>query len=79
MSTEQIKTRLKNEIECLEKYNVQYWPIYTLDSDTFIGCCGLRPYDIENNIYELDFHISSKYCRLGYTKEAAVALIKFPQ
>lgn len=40
----EITARLQKEIENGRKYQVQYWPVFLLDSGEFAGCCGLRPY-----------------------------------
>jgi RimJ/RimL family protein N-acetyltransferase len=48
-----------------------------LSSDEHIGCCGLRPYDLSQKIYEIGFHIRSKQWGLGYASEAARGVIEF--
>ena len=50
-SSKDIAMRLKREIENYIEYHVQYWPIFDLQSNDFIGCCGLRPY--KENQYEI--------------------------
>lgn len=77
MSKEQIYERLKKEIENYNKFKVQYWPIYLIDSNENIGCCGLRPYDLDNNIFEMGIHLKSKYWGNGFAKEACLALIEY--
>lgn len=52
---EDFKARLAKEIDNDAKYQVQYWPIFDRETQDFIGCCGLRPYDLEASIYELGF------------------------
>lgn len=77
LSYEQVKERLLNEIELNNKYNVQYWPIYNLTTNEFIGCCGLKPYKIDEGIYEIGFHIRKDYWGKGYAFEAATAVIDY--
>jgi ribosomal-protein-alanine N-acetyltransferase len=77
MSDEQIQERLNSEIRNYELYKVQYWPIFLLESNVIVGCCGLRPYCIEENIYELGFHITSSFWRQGFAFEAVNELIKY--
>ncbi len=74
---EQIKNRLETEIENYKKYKVQYFPIFSLETDDLIGCCGFRLYKNENNIYELGFHLRKKHWRKGYGFEAASKMIEY--
>lgn len=77
MSKEQIYHRLKKEIETYNNSNVQYWPIYCLETNVNIGCCGLRPYDYENNILELGIHLKDMYWGKGIAQEACSAVIDY--
>ena len=76
-SLQQVSDRFELEIANQEKYQVQYWPIYLLENDEFIGCCGLRPYDLDNNIYEFGIHLIDKYWNCGYAKEAGSKVIDY--
>lgn len=71
---EQIKQRLNNEIRSQNQYGVQYWPIYTKDSE-LVGCCGLH--FEKDGRYELGFHLLPQYWHLGYGSEAAQGVIQF--
>ncbi|WP_020531157.1 GNAT family N-acetyltransferase [Flexithrix dorotheae] len=77
LSKAQILEKLKYEINNQEKFGLQYFPIFLLENDQFIGCCGLKPYDIKNGIYEVGFHILPNHWRRGFGKEAAERIIKF--
>ncbi len=77
MSNEQIQQRLKKEIENYNNFNIQYWPIYHLETDEFIGCCGLRPYAPEKNVLEMGIHLRDKYWGKGFAKEACLAVIEY--
>lgn len=44
-SNNDVVSRLNTEIDNDIKYKVQYWAIFELQSNSLIGCCGLRPYD----------------------------------
>ena len=57
LSKEQIQERLFQEIAFEKKYRVQYCPIFLLENGDHVGACGLGPYDIKKNIFELGFHI----------------------
>ena len=72
---EDIKNRLEAEIANESRYQVQYWPIFDLDSDELIGCCGLRPH--KENLYELGFHLRPEFWGKGYATEAGHAVIEY--
>lgn len=73
----QISERLKSEIHNQVRYGVQYWPVHTKDTGEFIGCCGLRPYDVDKAMYELGFHLMSACWGKGYGTEAARAVVDY--
>lgn len=77
MSKEQITERLTKEIDNYKNFKVQYWPIYLIKNDKNIGCCGLRPYDFEKNIFELGFHLKKDYWGKGLAQEASLAVIEY--
>ncbi|OOM80220.1 GNAT family N-acetyltransferase [Clostridium sp. BL-8] len=77
MSEEQVQQRLKKEIETYNKYSLQYWPIYLIETNENLGCCGLRPYDSENNVFEIGIHLKEKYWGKGIAKEACAAVIEY--
>jgi ribosomal-protein-alanine N-acetyltransferase len=77
LSEKEVYERLANEIRSQKKHAVQYWPIFLLETDEHVGCCGLRPYDLSQNIYEIGFHIRSNKWRRGYAREAAIAVIEY--
>lgn len=71
----EIRKRLETEVSNEEKYGVQYWPIYTIESGQFLGCCGLRPHGDQE--YEIGFHLCPEHWGQGYAKEAAEAVIAY--
>ena len=77
LSENQVRERLAKEIVTEKEYGVQYWPIFLLKNNEHIGCCGLRPYDLSRQIYEIGFHIRSNFWRHGYASEAAQAVIHY--
>lgn len=77
LSPDQVWERLQQEISNQTQFGVQYWSLFLLQSDEHVGCCGLRPYDLKTNIYEVGFHIRSNYWRQGYAFEAAQATIRY--
>jgi [ribosomal protein S5]-alanine N-acetyltransferase len=77
LSKEQVQERLSQEIAIDQKFGVQYWPIFLLETGDHIGASGLRPYDIKNDIFEIGFHICSSKWDHGYATEAARGVIKY--
>ncbi len=72
---QEILARLHLEVENNQKYGVQYWPIFYLENEDLIGCCGLRPHDLKENAYEIGFHLREKYWGKGLATEGAKAVI----
>lgn len=68
---EQIAERLAREIQNQALYGVQYWKLYNLETSDFMGCCGLKPYHEETDIYELGFQLLPAFWNKGYASEAA--------
>jgi len=75
LSRELVREKLLAEIEREREFGVQYWPIFLLASGEHVGCCGLRPYDLSKNIYEIGFHIRSALWGRGCASEAARGMI----
>ena len=76
-SIQEIEKRLALEIENNSRYSIQYWPIFSLTDGAFLGCCGLRPHDLDKGIYELGFHLTQDQWGKGYATEAAMAVIGY--
>lgn len=74
---EEIRNRLKTELKNDKEHNVQYWPIFLNKTNQFVGCCGLRPYDIEKNIYEIGIHLLPKFWGQGFASEAINKVIEY--
>lgn len=77
LSKEQVIERLEKEMKLDKEYGVQYWPIFNLETGEHIGCCGLRPYDLAKDIYEIGFHLRKEYWGQGYAYEAAQRVIEY--
>ena len=73
-SSEQVWERLVREMECARDYGLQYWPIFRLNDDAHVGCCGLRPYDLQRRVYELGFHLKKQFWGQGFATEAGRAV-----
>jgi [ribosomal protein S5]-alanine N-acetyltransferase len=76
-SQEQVQARLSLEMSNLTACGVQYWPIFLLSSDEHLGCCGLRPYQLDHGVYEVGVHIRSAHWGHGYAPEAGRAVVEF--
>ena len=77
LSEEQVRERLTREIATMDAHGVQYWPMFLLADGEFVGCCGLRPYKLEEGIYELGVHLRSQYWGRGYAMEACRAVVEY--
>ena len=77
LSEENVRERLSQEISTEKAHGVQYWPIFLLNNDEGVGCCGLRPYDLEAKVYEIGFHICASHWGRGYAFEAAQAAVAY--
>jgi len=74
-SESQIHERLTREISFQSAHNLQYWPIFLLNNDAFVGCCGLHPYDLERQIFELGYHLCPQFWGKRLATEAAQSVI----
>lgn len=77
LSDDEVKEILQKYITMQREHGIQYWPIFLQNSDEHVGCCGLRPYNMANHIYELGAHIRSAWWRRGLAEEAACAMIEY--
>ena len=77
LTSEQVQDRLNKEIQTFKEYGVQYWPVFLLADDLFIGCSGLRPYKPEDRIFELGVHLCSGQWRQGYATEAGLTVMNY--
>jgi RimJ/RimL family protein N-acetyltransferase len=77
LSVDEIRDRLAREIDGAKGCGVQYWPIFLRSTGEHVGCCGLRPYDLSHNIYEIGFHIRSNLWGQGFASEAARGMMGY--
>ena len=83
----QIRDRLTTELTTQRTEGYQYWPIFVrgtgtmgldvLDHTTHAGCCGLKPRDPAQRIYELGFYLRTEHWGQGYAVEAGHAVVAF--
>jgi ribosomal-protein-alanine N-acetyltransferase len=69
--------RLSLEIENCKTYGVQYWPVFLTITGEFIGCCGLKPRDVSQGIWEFGCQIRRTYWSHGLGREATTLLIDY--
>jgi RimJ/RimL family protein N-acetyltransferase len=72
----QVRERLAREMETEKSVGVQYWPVCLLATEEHVGCCGLRPYKLEERIFALGFHLRPAYWGRGIAGEAARAVLE---
>lgn len=77
LTDQQVKERLIAEIDQAKKFGLQYWAMFSLAGDDHIGCCGLRPYRMEERIFELGVHLRPQYWGKGFATEAAGRVIDY--
>ena len=77
LSPEKIQEKLRAEMELSSLHSVQYWPIFLLETREHAGCSGLRPYRLEDHIFELGVHLNRPFWGRGLAEEASHAVIHF--
>jgi RimJ/RimL family protein N-acetyltransferase len=73
-SEEEIQRRLQVELDRAAAHDFQYWPMHLLDDGEFVGCCGLRPFKLDEGVPELGFHLRPKFWGRGLAPEGARAV-----
>ncbi len=74
-SLHQIEARLSLEIVTYERWGVQYWPLFLMETGEHIGCCGFRVRDQPSGVWELGCHLRPAFWSKSLGREAAVAAI----
>lgn len=73
----EVRQRLYLEIENFQQYQVQYFPVFSLENQELIGCCGLRPYCNKKDVFEIGIHLRKKFWRQGYGYEIMQTMIAY--
>ena len=71
-----VHCRLEKEMECQNAHGIQYWPIFSLETDEFMGCCGLHPHGSDPQVFEMGVHLLKEQWHKGYATEACTAVIE---
>lgn len=74
-SSAEITERLATERANQDAYHVEYWPIFSLQEEELVGCCGLRPFDAGNGIFEYGVHVRPVFWGQGLALEAGRAVL----
>jgi RimJ/RimL family protein N-acetyltransferase len=74
-TAETVRARLVGEITQMREHSVQYWPIFLFESGEHAGCAGLRPYRVEEQVYEFGVHLRPKFWGQRLATEAGNAVI----
>ncbi len=59
------------------QHNIQYWPVFLLQTNEHVGCCGVRPYNIQGKTLEFGIHLKRAYLGRGIAQEASQAVIDY--
>jgi ribosomal-protein-alanine N-acetyltransferase len=73
----EIERRLTEELQNRRVFGVSYWPIFLLDTDLFVGCCGLRPHESRASDLEMGCHLLPQFWGAGLAEEACRGVIQF--
>jgi [ribosomal protein S5]-alanine N-acetyltransferase len=77
LSDDKVLERLRAEMDCAEKHGVQYWPAFEIQTNEFVGCCGLRPWRYTPpEGHEIGFHLVKAKWGLGYASVITAAVVK---
>src|SRR6266851_7932046 len=61
----------------MNAHNIQYWPMFLLAGGKHVGCGGLRPYKLAEQIHEMGVHLRPAYWGQGLAVEAGQAIIAY--
>lgn len=71
MFVEEVQNRLDREIEMYREHNIQYWPVFLLQTNENVGFCGVRPYNFQEKTLECGIHLERSYWGKGIAQEAS--------
>jgi ribosomal-protein-alanine N-acetyltransferase len=74
---DEVRARLRREIELMAAHQIQYWPVFSLLEKKFAGCAGLRPHGDTESVLEMGVHLLPGCWGQGFGREAARAVIEF--
>lgn len=77
LTPDEVRARLAREIRNQNEVGAQYWPFFLQTSEEFVGCCGLKPYEGDEDLWEMGFHLRFGFWGWGLATEAARAVIRY--
>jgi ribosomal-protein-alanine N-acetyltransferase len=75
-SDEAVREKLEKEVETMRARGVQYWPMFRLEDGAHVGCAGLKPSRLGDDVLETGFYLRPEHWGRGYATEAARAVME---
>jgi RimJ/RimL family protein N-acetyltransferase len=76
LSEEKLQARFAAEMECQRAHGYQYWPIFLLADDQYIGVCGMRADSPQPETPAFGYHLLPPFWGQGLAHEAARAAVE---
>lgn len=77
MTREQARSRLDIERERESHLGVQYWPMFLRETGEFVGCAGLRQWQMDPKTLEAGVHLMRSAWGLRIGEEAFRAVLAY--
>jgi ribosomal-protein-alanine N-acetyltransferase len=77
MTREQAHNRLDIERERENRLGVQYWPMFLRETGEFVGCAGLRQWQMDPKMIEAGVHLMRSSWGLRLGEEALRAVLAY--
>jgi len=77
MAREQAHNRLDIERERENRFGVQYWPMFLRETGEFVGCAGLRQWQMDPKTIEAGVHLMRFSWGLRLDEEALRAVLAY--
>ena len=77
MTREQAHNRLDIERERENRLGVQYWPMFLREAGEFVGCAGLRQWQMDPKMIEAGVHLMRSSWGLRLGEEALRAVLAY--
>lgn len=75
LTPEQARERLDMEREREKRLGMQYWPMFLRETGEFVGCSGLRPWQMDAKTIEAGVHLMRSAWGLRLGEEALRAIL----
>jgi len=77
MTPEQAHDRLAIEMQRERQFGFEYWPMFLRETGEFVGCAGLRQWQMDAETIEAGVHIMRSFWGLRLGEEALRAAVAF--